>query len=243
MIRRLGAAVGCALLTCCALLTGCTAAVDGTPSPRPATALQQVLPTREQVDRAVGNRLDPTGPPVVGSIDLLPDGIGAGSEVTPADCLGAATPLMRSVYRDAAVTGVGLRDFSRFGEGLTVSSAHTGVVRLASDAEAARLFDGFVARWRSCAGTPVTVQLTPGAALVWTVTDVRVDRGILTATVLSGETGREPAFPTEHALGVAADCIVEADVAVTDVLPSRRVAAGRAAGLVRLMLDNVQSDG
>ena len=242
-MRGLGTVVGCALLTSCALLTGCAAVLDGAPAPGPPTPLQQVLPTPEQVDQAVGNRLDPTAPAAVGSIELLPNGIGAGSEVRPADCLGAATPLMRSVYRDAAVTGVGLRDFSRFGEGLTVSSAHTGVVRLASDAEAARLFDSFVGQWRSCAGTSVTVQLAPGAALVWTVTDVRVDGDVLSATVLSGESGREPAFPTEHALGVADDCIVEADVAVTDVLATRRVAAGRAVSLVRLMLDNAERAG
>jgi hypothetical protein len=87
----------------------------------------------------------------------------------------------------------------------------------------------------------VTVQITPTAVLRWTVTDVRAQDGVLSATILSGETEGEPAFPTEHAVGVAADCIVDVDVAVTDALASRRVAAGRAADLVRLMLENVNS--
>jgi hypothetical protein len=221
------------------VLGGCASAIEGTPARRQATGLQTVLPTPEQVNQAVGNRLDPTGPAAVGSIDLLPNGIRDGSQVTPAECLGPATPLMRAVYQTGDVTGVALRDFARFGEGLTVSSAHTGVVRFGSDAEAMRMFEGFVAQWRACEGVPVTVAITPTAALRWTVTDVRVDGTVLSATILSGETDQEPAFPTEHAVGVAADCIVDVDVAVTDVLASRRVAAGRAADLVRLMLENV----
>ena len=124
-----------------------------------------MLPTPEQVNQAVGNRLDPTGPAAVGSIDLLPNGIRDGSQVTPAECLGPATPLMQAVYQNGDVTGVALRDFARFGEGLTVSSAHTGVVRFGFDAEAMRMFEGFVAQWRACEGVPVTVAITPTAAL------------------------------------------------------------------------------
>ena len=221
------------------LLAGCAATIEGAPSRRQSTGLQTVLPTPEQVNQAVGNRLDPTGPVTVGSIDLLPNGIRDAGQVTPAECLGPATPLMQAVYESGDVTGVALRDFARFGEGLTVSSAHTGVVRFGSDAEATRMFDDFVAKWRACEGTPVTVQITPTAALRWTVTDVRAEAGVLSATILSGETDQEPAFPTEHAVGVAGDCIVDVDVAVTDAVASRRVAAGRAADLVRLMLGNV----
>lgn len=223
------------------LLTGCATTIEGAPSRRQSTGLQAALPTPEQVNQAVGNRLDPTGPASVGSIDLLPNGIRDDSQVTPAQCLGPATPLMQAVYETGDVTGVALRDFARFGEGLTVSSAHTGVVRFGSDAEAMRMFDTFVAQWQACEDTPVTVQITPTAVLRWTVTDVRAQGGVLSATILSGETEDEPAFPTEHALGVAADCIVDVDVAVTDALASRRVAAGRAADLVRLMLENVNN--
>lgn len=223
------------------MLTGCVSGIEGTASRQQATGLQRVLPTPEQVNLAVGNRLDPTGPVALGSIDFLPNGIREDSVVTPPECLGAATPLMRSVYQAGEVTGVGLRDFARFGEGLTVSSAHTGVVRFATDAEAVRMFNRFVVQWRACDGVPVRVQITPNAALVWTVTDVRVEDGVLRATILSGESDDQPAFPTEHALGVAADCIVDVDVAVTDILPARRVATGRAADLVRLMLENVSA--
>ncbi len=190
----------------------------------------------------IGNPLDPTGPALVGSIDLLPNGIRDGSQVTPAECLGSATPLMRATYQDADVAAVALRDFARFGEGLTVSSAHTGVVRFGSDAEAARLFAAFIVQWQACDGTAVTVTITPSAALRWKVNDVRVEDGVLSATILSGEADQEPAFATEHAVGVAAGCIVDVDVAVTDATVTRAVPTGRAAHLVRLMLQNVDGE-
>ena len=195
---------------------------------------------RGRLARSVGGAvLDPSGPEVTGSIALLPNGIRTNTDATPLDCLGAATPLMRVVYEQGDVRDVALRDFSSFGAGLTVSSAHTGVVRFASDAAAARMFSTFVTRWQACQNVTVNVHIGVDSALQWRVTDVRRSGEILSAVVLSGETGDQPAFPTEHAVGLAGDCIVDVDVAITDVLPSRRVAKTRAADLVAMMLDNI----
>lgn len=191
---------------------------------------------------AVGNPLDPTGPITFGSIILLPNGIGDGGEVQPLACLGAATPLMRAVYEKGDVREVALADFARYGEGMTVSSVHTGVVRFGSDAEAARMFAVFAAQWRACDGAAVRVNLSPTSELRWNVTNVRSDGAILSDEVLTGESRNQPAFPTEHALGLAGGCIVEVDVAVTDVLPARRVATTRAVDLVRQMIDNAGRD-
>ena len=74
-----------------------------------------------------------------------------------------------------------------------------------------------------------------------TVSDVTVNGPILSATVLSGESDTDPGFPTEHAVGVSADCIVDVDVAVTAPDPARRVAATRARDLARVMLTNLES--
>jgi len=209
------------------------------------------LPTAQQVAQAVGNPLDPVGPGQVGGIELLPNGIRDSEDVSPLDCLGAATPLMRVVYEsgyknrsehgraNVAITGVALQDFARYGAGLTVSGAHTGVVRLSSEAEAARLFESFAAQWRACAGTTVSVHVTPISSVNWAVTDVRQDDGILSATILTADFGGQPPLPTEHALGLVQDCIVEADVAVTAALPEQRVATGRAVNLVRIMRDEL----
>ena len=227
------------------LLTACSAGVDGTAQRQQATGLEYVLPTTEQVASAVGNRLDPTGPAVFGSINLLPNGIRKtdvlssgirdSRDAMSLDCLGAATPLMRVVYERGEVNAAAMLDFARFGAGVAVSNVHTGVVRFASDAEAARMFAAFVGQWRSCDQTAVTAHLTPTAELSWTVTDVRVDGGILSATVVSTESGGRSVFPAEHAIGVVADCIVDVDVAVTGTARP----GTRAADLVRAMLADI----
>lgn len=203
-----------------------------------STRLQQVLPTSDQVAQAVGNPLVPTGPELNGSIALLPNGIRDASDATPIDCLGAATPLMRAVYEQGEVRDVALRDFTGYGEGLTVSSVHTGVVRFASDADAARMFSTFMTRWRACDNITVNVHITPTSAVQWKITDVRQVAGILSSVVLSGDTGDQ--FPTEHAVGLTGDCIVDVDVAVTDAIPARRVATTRAVDLVQAMLENIR---
>ena len=221
------------------MTAGCVGTVDGKPVRRQAVGLQDALPSATQVVQAVGNPLDPTSPPMVGGIALLPNGIRDSDEVSPLECLGVATPLMRVVYERGDVRAVGLQDFSRYGEGLTVSSAHTGVVRFGSEAEAARMFSEFAKQWRSCADTLVSVQVTANSALEWTITDVRQTDGIVSATVLNGETAKQAAFPVEHAIGLAGDVIIDVDVAVTDAEPDRRVVGGRAAALVRLIRDNI----
>ena len=220
------------------ILAACTSAIDGSALRQRASSLQQALPTAEQVRDAVGNRLDPTGQPVLGSIDVLPNGIRGDDAVDPIECLGAITPLMRWVYEKGDVRGVAWQDFARFGEGQTVSSADTGVVRFASDAEATRMFSQFVTRWRSCEGGRVGIN-TGGGDLGSSVTNVTVAGSILSATILSGETDTDPGFPTEHAVGLSADCIVDVDVAVTAPDPAKRIATTRAIDLVQVMLDNL----
>ncbi|MBJ7398714.1 sensor domain-containing protein [Mycolicibacterium sp.] len=220
------------------MIAACATAVDGSATRQPPFALQQALPTAEQVRAAVGNPLDATSQPVVGSIDVLPNGIRGNDAVDPIECLGAITPLMRWVYEKGDVRGVAWQDFARFGEGQTVSSADTGVVRFVSDAEASRMFSQFVTRWRSCEGGRVGIN-AGGSDLGLSVTDVAVAGPILSATILSGKSDTDAGFPTEHAVGLSADCIVDVDVAVTAPDPARRVATTRAVDLARAMLDNL----
>ena len=222
------------------MLTACSATVDGSALRQHPASLLRVLPTAEQVAAAVGNPLDATSQPTLGSIDVLPNGIRGDDAVDPIECLGAITPLMRWVYEKGDVRGAAWQDFARFGEGQTVSSVNTGVVRFSSDAEASRMFSQFVTRWRSCEGGRVGIR-SGRADLGLTVTDVTVTGPILSATILSGESDTDPGFPTEHAVGVTADCIVDVDVAVTAPDPARRVAATRAIDLARAMLTNFES--
>ena len=59
---------------------------------------------------------------------------------------------------------------------------------------------------------------------------------MLFATVINSDNLHDAQFPTERALGVASDCIVDVDVAVTD---GTRQPAGRAVNLATAMLDRV----
>jgi methylaspartate ammonia-lyase len=102
------------------------------------------------------------------------------------------------------------------------------------------MFATFMTRWKACDNVAVNVHITPTSALQWTVTDVRQAGGILSAVVLSGAGGDQPAFPTEHAVGLSGDCIVDVDVAVTDALPARRVPTTRAVDLVAMILENIR---
>lgn len=221
------------------LSSGCAATVAGTAQRQSVgdrRAIVELLPTAEEVSEAVGDPLDTTGAPMAGDIDVLPNGIRDAGGAAPLDCLGAVTPLMRVVYEGGGVAAAAWRDYAKLGSGQTVSSAEAGVVRFGSDGEASRMFTRFVTAWRSCAGTTVTLFISPSssAGLQLTVTDVRADGPVLSATILS-DSGDGSTYPTEHAVGVVADYIVDVDVAITDPDPTRRVAAGRAADLVRLM--------
>lgn len=223
-------------------LSGCASTVDGAPRRHTSAgaALQELLPRADEVAAAVGNPIDSSGPPHVGSIDVLPNGIRDSEGASPLDCLGAVTPLMRVVYESAGVQAVAWADFARLGHAATVSSAETGIVQLGADGEASRMFSRFAAQWQSCEGTTVTLHAGAAGGLDLTVSRVRVDGPILSAIILS-DGGDGSVFPTEHAVGVAADCIVDVDVAITDPDPSRRVTTGRAADIVRLMLAKISA--
>lgn len=199
----------------------------------PSSGLLEILPTEQDVSVAVGSPLDAAGSPKVGSISVLPNGIRTSDDASPLDCLGAATPLMRVVYESGGVQAAAWQDYSRFGKGLTVSSAEAGVVRMDSAEAAARTFATFVTRWTACDGTTVNMQ-----GLELTVTRVRASGQILTAVILSSD-GHGDEFPTEHAVGVARDYIVDVDVAITDPDPTRRQPRTRAADLVRGMLTKI----
>lgn len=225
------------------MLSACAPSVDGVArrhTSAPA-ALQQLLPTADEVGISVGNPVDASGPPHVGSIDVLPNGIRDSAGASPLDCLGAVTPLMRVVYESAGVVGAAWQDFARLGRAATVSSAEAGVVRLGADTEASRMFSRFVAQWQSCEGATVTLHAGAIGGLDLKVTRVRVDGPILSAVILS-DGGDGTTFPTEHAVGVADDCVVDVDVAITDPDPERRITTGRAADIVRLMLAKITAE-
>jgi hypothetical protein len=227
------------------VLAGCTSTVDGTAARQSAVGtvrdLASVLPSAAEVSEAAGNPLADNGSPVIGGIDVLPNGIRDDSAAHPIGCLGPVSPFMRVVYEDGDVRGAALQQFSNYGDNQTVSSVDVGVVEFGSEAEAQRVFGDFVARWKACEGTTVTTELPPPASttLYQKVTDVRVDGAVLSATVVNSDNQGDATFPTERALGVAGDCIVDLDVAVTDSASVQNRDSRRAIDLVTATLGKI----
>ncbi|AQT79510.1 hypothetical protein B1R94_09855 [Mycolicibacterium litorale] len=227
------------------MLAGCTTTVAGSAQRERRTAplrdLIAVLPTGAEVSQAVGNRVDAAGPPVAGGVEALPNGIRDNSAANPIECLGPASPFMRVVYETGEIRGAAWQEFSHYGGSQTVSSVDAGVVEFTSQTEAQRMFTAFAQRWKTCEGTSVTTALhnASDTELYQTITDVRVDATVVSATVVNSDNQRDAEFPTERAIGLAGDCIVDVDVAVTDGTSAEQRASGRAVKVATIMLDNV----
>jgi hypothetical protein len=225
-----------------AVLSGCSSTVDGSAARADRTVvvrdLAEVLPTGAEVSRAAGNPLSDSAAPSVGGIDVLPNGIRDNAAANPIECLGPATPFMRVVYEAGDVRRAAWQEYANFGGGETVSSVDAGVVQFASDAEAERMFGAFVSQWKACEGKTVRSALPnpAGAELRQTVTDVKVDGPVLSATVVNSDNQGDASFPTERAIGLAADCVVDVDTAVTG---GQRRPSGRAVDVVTTMRDKV----
>jgi hypothetical protein len=228
------------------MLTGCTTTVGGSAArgthSTAALDLVAILPGDAEVSAIAGNPLSDNGSrPTAGGIDALPNGIRDNNAANPIDCLGAVSPFMRIVYEKGEVRAAAWQTFANYGGHQTVSSVDTGVVEFGSAAQAQKMFGSFATRWKACEGTTVTTYLhnADNAELYEKITDVRVDGAVLSATVINTDNQHDAQFPTERALAVASDCIVDVDAAVTGGTPAQQKPAGRAVNLATAMLDRV----
>jgi hypothetical protein len=227
------------------VLAGCTSTVDGAAARQiPASTVRDlttILPNAAEVSRVAGNPLADNGSPVIGGIDVLPNGIRDNDAADPIECLGPVSPFMRVVYEGGDVRGAAWQEFANYGGGQAVSSVNAGVVQFASDTEAQRMFSAFATRWKSCKGKTVTTALhnATNTELYQKITDVRVDGPMLSATVVNTDNQGDPAFPTERAIGLALDCVADVDVAVTGGTQAQQQASGRAVSLAATMQDRV----
>ncbi|OBH74618.1 hypothetical protein A5681_12555 [Mycobacterium scrofulaceum] len=236
---RAAALVGISLLS-----TGCVTTVTGTPARAghlgaATLPLEQVLPDGAEINAAVGNELPPHGPAQVGGIDLLPNGIRDSGDATPIQCLGVVAPAMRVVYEPGHVHAVATQDYWNYDSGVAVFSATAAAIKLASTADAQRLFASFVEQWQRCDGATVTTFThdSSNTELYSKATETRVDGPVLSATVVAWDNHHAPPSPDERAVGVKGDVI--ADVKVAD--GPRAQAGRRAIDLVEVMLRKVSS--
>lgn len=224
------------------VLAGCATTVDGTAlrdnAAGPVRELATVLPTPPEVTRAARNPLTYNGPATIGGIDSLPNGIRDDDTVSPIECLGPVSPFMRVVYERGDVRAAAWQEFSNYGDGQPVSSINAGVIEFVSDVEAQRMFSEFASRWKACEGKTVTTRL-PNAELYQKVTAVAVDGMVLSATIVNSDNAGDASFPTERAIGLATDCVIDVDVAVTGGTPAQQHPAGRAVDLTATMQEKV----
>ncbi len=238
------------------LVGACSSPVDGiatapAPATRPASpgppaALDRVLPTADELSRTLGvGTHGLMGQLVVGGADMLLRGIDR-SEATPVECVSATHRLQHLVYGASSVRSVASRPWAGGDVDGPARSAFFGVVKLARADDARAFFTAAVANWRECDGrTLMLAQPDHGTRSFSRITDVVLDGRVVSAVVLT-DSGLGGADTVARALGVAADCIVDVEVAV-DVDPALDPAvtssggAIDAVGIANLMLDKISA--
>jgi hypothetical protein len=211
-----------AVLSAAVLSGGCVRIVDGSASragaARPAITMsvKDILPSADEVRAAVGNDMPAHESPLVGGIDVLPNGIRDNNDAAPIECIGAISVAPHVVYEKDPVTAAATQTYWNYDFGVAASSAHAAVIKLSSAPDAQRLFASFVQQWRQCAGTTVTMYThdSESTELYSKVSDVNLHGATLSATVLGWDNHHTPPFPVEHAIGVDSEFIVDVDVAV-----------------------------
>ena len=232
-----------AALSACAVLAGCASAPVAAPptiniaqaaKPSPARALDQALPTTNELATILGSA-GFMGQLVKGGPEMLLQGVRE-SEATPVDCVSAGFRLERIVYQANSVQTVASQSWIGGDQNGPSYSGFFGAVQFATPDDAQAFFATAADKWHRCNGqTLVLHQPEHGADGLSRITDVVVDNKIVSAVVL-----RDRGSTVQRALGVASDCVV--DVEVTNPPGSSGGSGGSAAGAVgvaNLMLQKV----
>jgi hypothetical protein len=199
-----------------ALLAGCSHVVHGTASP--AAKALHVLPTDDQISEAVGNGLSNFGfQPFVGGPEILPDGFRNDAEASPIACIGVTDTTMRVVYEATPMVEAARQSYFTLDQHVAVTGADAAVIRMASAADAQRVFDDAVRQWRDCDGKTVEKRLrgATNAEVFAAIGDVATAEPLLSATLHTHPGSDGPTSFYQRALGVRGDSIVEVSLAVT----------------------------
>jgi hypothetical protein len=225
-----------AALSACAVLAGCSsAAVQGAPTvhiapaakPSPSRALDQVLPTINELATILGTA-GFMGHAVNGGAEMLLQGV-AESEATPIDCVGAGYRLEKVVYQASPVQSVASQSWIGGDRSGPSYSGFFGAVKFVTADDAQAFFAASADKWHRCNGqTLVLHQPEHGADGLSRITDVIVDSKVVSAVVL-----RDDGSTIQRALGVASDSVV--DVEITNPRGDSNGSAAGAVGVANLM--------
>jgi hypothetical protein len=229
-----------AALSVCAVLAGCSSGtVDGAPvvhiaeaaKPSPARALDQVLPTTEELATILGTA-GYTGQLVKGGPEMLLQGVRE-SEATPVDCVGTGYRLQKVVYQAGTVQSVASQPWIGGDQNGPSYSGFFGAAQFATADDAQAFFAASADKWHRCNGqTLVLHQPERGPDGLSRITDVAVDSTVVSAVVL-----HDDGSTIQRALGVASDSVV--DVEVTNPPGSSAGTAAGAVGVAKLMLQKI----
>lgn len=229
-----------AAVSACAVLAGCSSApVDSAPvvhiaeaaKPSPARALDQVLPTGNEMATILGT-VGFMGQLVKGGPEMLLQGVRE-SDATPIDCVSTGYRLQKVVYQASPVRSVATRSWMGGDQNGPSYSGFFGAVQFATPDDARAFFAASADKWHRCNGqTLVLHQADHRADGSSRITDVGVDNRIVSAVVL-----HDDGSTIQRALGVASDCIV--DVEVTNPAGVSGGDAAGAAGVANLMLQKI----
>jgi hypothetical protein len=224
-----------AVVSACVVLAGC-ATTQNAPAvrvaeavkPSPVRALDQVLPTPDEMAVVLGSR-GFMGQLVEGGADMLLAGVGE-SEATPVDCVSPTYRLQKVVYQASPVQAVASQSWAGGSFDGPPVSGFFGVVQFATSDDAQAFFAATADKWHRCNGqTLVLHQPERGADGTSRISDVTVDGRLVSALVM-----HDAGSMTQRALGVAADCIV--DVEISDV---NGAGAQGAVAVTNLMLQKI----
>jgi hypothetical protein len=206
----------------------------------PAAKALKVLPSEDEITAAVGNALSTFDfKPFVGGPEILPDGFRTDAEASPIACIGVTDTTVRVIYEATPMIEAARQSYFTLNQSATITGADAAVVRMAPTADAQRVFDDSVRRWRSCNDKIVDKRIggASNAEVLADISDVTAAGPLLSATLRTRPRPNGPTSIYQRVLGVRSDTIVEVSLAVTAEAESG--SAARAAAVARAMLDKV----
>jgi hypothetical protein len=228
-IAALSASVG-------AVLTGCSSAPADAPpvvhiaeaaKPSPARALNQILPTVDELAGVLGVA-GFMGQLVDGGPDMLLQSVSQ-TDASPSECLGTGYRLQKAVYQSSPVHGVASQSWAGGDASGPTASGFFGAVEFANPDAAQAFFADAADNWHRCNGETLALhQGERGAQGASRISTVMVDNRIVSAVVI-----HDDGSTAQRALGVGANRVVDVEVSKVAGAPN---GAGDAVAVANLML-------
>jgi len=252
-VVRVGVARAVALFSIGLLATACSVVTDGKAQAPPDSGpqsitgqtIRQVLLGEETLSRILRQPfiIDRRLRPRFGGAEAL-HGLGSAS---PADCLGVARMLHRSVYPSNKVNDVAVENWRHAVKSSTLTQVKEGVVTLPTAADANALFSRFAQQWQRCDGEALVLP-DPMLRLKATITNVQIAPSVMAGTVSIAFASSSPdavSTAAGRAIGVRGNCIVEVEVdffnASSRPLQGTGVTNATAVDIARFMMDRASA--